>query len=63
MHGRVYYDRDLFRAELQKIWHRVWVYVGHESEVPARGDYVRRQIGTQPVLMVRSADGYAPRPL
>lgn len=57
VHGRVYYDRDLFRAELQKIWHRVWVYVGHESEVPARGDYVRRQIGTQPVLMVRSADG------
>ncbi len=54
--GRLYYDEDIFRQEIDQIWNRVWVYVGHESEVPRRGDYVRRQIGAQPVLMLRGFD-------
>jgi fatty-acyl-CoA synthase len=57
VHGRLYCDPDVFAAELDAIWHRVWVYVGHESEVPQPGDYVRRQIGAQPVIMIRGADG------
>jgi len=35
----------------------VWVYVGHGSEVPQPGDLVRRQIGLQPVIMIRGDDG------
>jgi phenylpropionate dioxygenase-like ring-hydroxylating dioxygenase large terminal subunit len=57
INGRVYRDAELFQRELEQIWYRVWVYVGHESEVPAPGDFVRRQIGLQPVIMVRGADG------
>ena len=33
--GRVYYDPAIFREELEKIWHREWIYVAHESEVPS----------------------------
>ncbi|WP_409187900.1 aromatic ring-hydroxylating oxygenase subunit alpha [Bradyrhizobium sp. RDM4] len=54
--GRVYRDAELFQKELDRIWYKVWVYVGHESEVPQPGDYVRRQIGLQPVIMVRGTD-------
>jgi fatty-acyl-CoA synthase len=57
INGRVYRDAELFQRELEQIWYRVWVYVGHESEVPAPGDFVRRQIGLQPVIMVRGQDG------
>ena len=57
INGRVYRDAELFQRELERIWYRVWVYVGHESEVPAPGDFVRRQIGLQPVIMVRGQDG------
>jgi fatty-acyl-CoA synthase len=57
VHGRLYNDPDLFQREMNEIWHKVWVYLGHESEVPQNGDYVRRQIGLQPVLLLRGSDG------
>jgi fatty-acyl-CoA synthase len=55
--GRLYYDDEIFREELEKIWHREWVYVAHESEVPQPGDYVTRQIGSQPVIVARDENG------
>jgi phenylpropionate dioxygenase-like ring-hydroxylating dioxygenase large terminal subunit len=57
IHGRLYNDPDLFQREMNEIWHKVWVYLGHESEVPQNGDYIRRQIGLQPVLVARGSDG------
>jgi phenylpropionate dioxygenase-like ring-hydroxylating dioxygenase large terminal subunit len=51
VNGRVYYDPEIFRHEMDRIWHREWVYVAHESEVPEPGDYVTRQIGLQPVIV------------
>ena len=38
VHGSLYSDPAIFEAELQNIWYRTWVYVGHESEVAARTD-------------------------
>lgn len=57
IHGSLYRDPAVFQRELEAIWYKVWVYIGHESEVPLAGDYVRRQIGLQPVLMIRGDDG------
>lgn len=57
INGRIYYDPAIFRDELEKIWHREWVYVAHESEVPEAGDYVTRQIGLQPVIVSRDDAG------
>ena len=30
---------------MERIFHRGWVFVGHESEIPAPGDFVTRHIG------------------
>jgi phenylpropionate dioxygenase-like ring-hydroxylating dioxygenase large terminal subunit len=57
VHGSLYRDPALFEQELDRIWHRGWVYLAHDSEIPAPGDYVRRAIGRQPVLVVRDHDG------
>jgi phenylpropionate dioxygenase-like ring-hydroxylating dioxygenase large terminal subunit len=57
VHGRVYHDADLFQREMHEIFGKVWVYLGHASEVPNNGDYVRRQIGLQPVILVHGKDG------
>jgi phenylpropionate dioxygenase-like ring-hydroxylating dioxygenase large terminal subunit len=56
--GRVYYDYDraIFQDEIDKIWHREWIYVAHESEVTEPGDYVTRTIGLQPVIVSRDED-------
>ena len=57
VHGRVYYDPDIFNDELERLWYREWVYVGHDSEVPESGDYCTKRIGAQPLIMSRSGDG------
>src|SRR4051794_13232864 len=49
VHGSLYTDPTVFEAELQNIWYRTWVYVGHESEVPNANDYVVKSIGPQSV--------------
>lgn len=54
--SRVYTDAEVFELELQRIWYRTWVYVGHTSEVAEPGDYVTRRIGRQPVIVSRDED-------
>ena len=53
----VYTDAAIFELEMQRIHERVWIYCGHESQVPRRGDYYAVQIGRQPMVMVRGSDG------
>jgi fatty-acyl-CoA synthase len=57
VHGSLYTDADLFKAELERIWYRTWVYVGHVSEVPEPNDYVVKSIGPQSVVMSRDKQG------
>lgn len=57
INSRLYYDPDIFQEELERIWYRTWVYVGHTSEIPNKNDYVTKSIGPMPVLMVRDKDG------
>ena len=57
VHGSLYYDPEIFGIELDKIWYRTWVYVGHTSEIPNRNDFVTKSIGPMPVLMVRDREG------
>jgi p-cumate 2,3-dioxygenase alpha subunit len=40
-------------AEVERIFAKSWLYVGHESEIPQPGDFVRRSVGGRPIFMVR----------
>jgi phenylpropionate dioxygenase-like ring-hydroxylating dioxygenase large terminal subunit len=55
--SRLFTDPAIFAEELERIWYRGWVYIGHESEIPEPGDYVTRTIGLQPVIMSRDPEG------
>ena len=57
VHRRVYADAEIFALEMERIFARAWIYVGHESQVKAPGDFVRTRIGRRPMVMVRHADG------
>lgn len=57
IHASLYTDPRVFADEMERIFHRGWVFVGHASEIPHTGDFVTRSIGTQPALMVRGHDG------
>ncbi|MPY69779.1 MAG: Rieske 2Fe-2S domain-containing protein, partial [Alphaproteobacteria bacterium] len=57
VHRRVYTDSEVFELELARLFGRAWVYVGHESQTPKPGDFITTEIGRQPVIVVRGADG------
>ena len=54
---RVYVDEGIYRLELEKVFGRLWVFVGLEIEVANPGDYKTTDIGETPVVVVRDADG------
>jgi len=58
VHGSLYTDESIFREELEKIWYKTWVYVGHVSEIPNHNDYVLKTIGLEEVIMTRDRDGH-----
>lgn len=55
--GRLYVDDDIYQAELDSIWFGSWVYVGHESEVPEPGDYLRKRVADQELILSRDTSG------
>jgi nitrite reductase/ring-hydroxylating ferredoxin subunit len=57
VHRRIYLEQEIFELEMERIFERNWVFVGHESEVAAPGDYKTVPIGTQPAIMTRDEDG------
>src|SRR6202790_3655477 len=57
VHRNVYTDPDLFELEMERIFGRAWLFVGHASQVPQPGDYITTELGRQPVIMVRHRDG------
>jgi phenylpropionate dioxygenase-like ring-hydroxylating dioxygenase large terminal subunit len=57
VHRRVYTDPDIFELEMERIFGRAWLFVGHASQVPQAGDFVTTELGRQPVIMTRHRDG------
>ena len=57
VHRDVYVDPEVFRLEMAHLFRNVWLFVGHDSQCPAAGDYFTTTLGDQPVIMVRHGDG------
>jgi phenylpropionate dioxygenase-like ring-hydroxylating dioxygenase large terminal subunit len=57
VHRMAYTDPRVFEAEMDRIFRTTWVYVAHECELQAPGDYKTTTIGTEPVIVARADDG------
>jgi phenylpropionate dioxygenase-like ring-hydroxylating dioxygenase large terminal subunit len=57
VHGSLYTDAQVFTDEMERIFRRGWVFIGHDSEIPEAGDWVTRQVGREPVIMARDRQG------
>ncbi|MGE0423707.1 MAG: Rieske 2Fe-2S domain-containing protein [Reyranellaceae bacterium] len=56
VHGSLYTDPRIFAEEMDRIFRRGWVFLGHESEIAEPGDWVTRQIGLESVILVRDRE-------
>jgi PAH dioxygenase large subunit len=54
---RIFADPEVYELELERIFAGAWFFIGHESEIPRRGDIVARQCGVDPVILVRDQAG------
>lgn len=57
LHRDIYLSPEVFKLEMEHLWARAWLFVGHDSQVPAAGDFITTDLAGQPVLMVRGASG------
>ncbi|HEY7607928.1 MAG TPA: Rieske 2Fe-2S domain-containing protein [Alphaproteobacteria bacterium] len=57
VHSRVYTDPAIFAWEQERLFARVWLYLCHDSQLRAAGDFVRATLAGLPVLAVRQQDG------
>ena len=56
MRARAYTATDIFELEMERIFSRAWIFVGHDSQIPEPGNFRRTRIGTDEVLLVRQKD-------
>src|ERR1700722_14140275 len=57
VHRKIYLEQEIFDLEMERIFESNWVFVGHESEIAASGDYKTVTMGTQPAIMTRDQNG------
>ncbi len=53
----LYSDPEVCRQDLERLWHRDWIFAGHTFEIAKPGQYLTLQIGDYPVAVMRRKDG------
>ncbi len=53
----VFVDENIYSLELEQIFSKTWLLIGHESQVPKPGDYFVSRMGEESVIMTRDRQG------
>ena len=51
-----YVDPEIHQLDLDQIYYKQWLFVGHDCEMPRPGDYITAQIGDYPIIVVRDRE-------
>jgi phenylpropionate dioxygenase-like ring-hydroxylating dioxygenase large terminal subunit len=53
----IFNDPDIYDTELQRVFGRSWLFLGHETQIPSPGDYITCKMGETPVIVTRDGGG------
>lgn len=57
VHTGLYRDPAIFEDEMERIFHKTWVWVAHASELPGPNTFKTSHVGRQPVIVTRDKAG------
>lgn len=49
----IFVNKELYERELEQVFGRAWLFVGHESLIPERGDFFTSRMGEESVILCR----------
>lgn len=52
----VFVDDQVFHDELEQLFARMWLFVGHESQIPNPGDFFVSRMGQESVILCRDRE-------
>jgi p-cumate 2,3-dioxygenase alpha subunit len=57
VHRRALTSDDVYQQELRQVFDKVWLYIGHESEIREPNDFVSRTVADRPLILCRDEQG------
>lgn len=57
LHPKYYTEKDIFSKEIENIFFKNWIYVGHQSQVANNGDFFTLDLIDQSIVIMRGRDG------
>lgn len=54
---RIFHDEETYRLELDRVFRKSWLFLGHTSMIPNPGDYITTFMGEDPIIVVRDKGG------
>ncbi|GHC25487.1 protein GbcA [Kushneria pakistanensis] len=52
-----YNDARFFALDIQEVFEKEWLFAGMTCEIPAKGNFMTLEIGNNPIVIVRGAEG------
>ena len=53
----IFVNDEIYREELERVFARSWLFVGHESQIPNPGDFFVSSMGEESVILCRDRAG------
>lgn len=52
----IFVNESVYQQELETLYTRAWLFIGHESQIPNPGDFFASRMGAESVILVRDKD-------
>src|SRR6202453_4398636 len=53
----IFVSPEFYQEELERLFTRAWLFVGHESQIPNKGDFFTSRMGAESVILCRDHAG------